>query len=107
MANITYIEFDGTEHKVELENGTSIMEGAVWNSLPGIDGDCGGSCACATCHVYVDADWIDKTGKAGQGSEQAMLELADEVTENSRLGCQVKVSDELDGLIVRMPMGQH
>jgi len=107
MVKITYIEHDGTEHYVELENGTSVMEGAVWNDIPGIDGDCGVSCACATCNIYVDSNWIDKVGKAMPGNEQSMLELAEDVAETSRLGCQIKVSDELDGLIVRLPIGQH
>ena len=107
MAKVTYIEFDGTEHTVEVETGASVMEGAVWNSIPGIDGDCGGCTACATCHVYVDPEWFDKTGGVGNDTERSMLEMAEDVNKYSRLGCQIKLSDELDGLIVRMPIGQH
>lgn len=107
MVKVTYIEFDGTEHVVEVDTGASVMEGAVWNSIPGIDGDCGGCAACATCHVYVDPEWIGKTGVAENDTEKSMLAMAEDVTEHSRLGCQIKLSDELDGLVVRMPIGQH
>ena len=106
MARITYIEHDGTEHVVDVKTGLSVMEGAVRNNIPGIDADCGGACACATCHVHVDAAWIDKTGTASV-MEESMLDFADDVTETSRLSCQIPVSDALDGLIVRMPESQH
>ena len=106
MAKITYIEHNGKEHVVEVDNGLSVMEGAVKNLVPGIDADCGGACACATCHVYVDPAWTDKTGTA-EGMETSMLEFAEDVEENSRLSCQIEVSDELDGLVVRMPASQH
>ena len=106
MAKITYIEHDGTEHKVDVANGLSVMEGAIKNSVPGIDADCGGACACATCHVYVDPEWIDKTGTK-EDMEQTMLDFAVDVEENSRLSCQIEVSDELDGLVVRLPQSQH
>ena len=105
MTKITYIEFDGTEHVVETENGKTVMESAIQNSVPGIDADCGGACACATCHVYVDEKWVAKTGKS-ETMEQDMLDFAFEVTDKSRLSCQIKVSDELDGLIVRLPEKQ-
>jgi 2Fe-2S ferredoxin len=106
MAKITYIEFNGTEHVVDVKNGLSVMEGAVKNNIPGIDADCGGACACATCHVYVDPAWIDKTGSQS-AMEESMLDFAENVEDNSRLSCQIKVSDELDGLVVRMPQSQH
>ncbi|WP_374468101.1 2Fe-2S iron-sulfur cluster-binding protein [Phenylobacterium sp.] len=106
MAKITYIEHDGTEHVVDVKPGLSVMEGAVKNNIPGIDADCGGACACATCHVYVDAAWQDKTGSKS-AMEESMLDFAENVEENSRLSCQIKVSDELDGLVVRMPESQH
>jgi 2Fe-2S ferredoxin len=106
MAKITYVEHDGTEHTIEVKNGMSVMEGAIKNNVPGIDADCGGACACATCHVYVDAAWEGKTGEKS-AMEESMLDFAENVEENSRLSCQIKVSDELDGLIVRMPESQH
>ncbi len=106
MATITYIEPDGTEYVVEVKNGLSVMEGAVKNNVPGIDADCGGACACATCHVYVDEAWTEKTGKPS-AMEESMLDFAEDVKPTSRLSCQIKVSDELDGLIVRTPESQH
>lgn len=106
MAKITYIEHDGKEHVVDVKNGLSVMEGAVRNNIPGIDADCGGACACATCHVYVDEAWAAKTGTAS-AMEESMLDFAEEVKPTSRLSCQIRVSDELDGLVVRMPENQH
>ena len=106
MAKITYIEFDGTEHTVEVRNGLSVMEGAIKNRVPGIDADCGGACACATCHVYVDEAWREKTGSPS-AMEESMLDFADNVEANSRLSCQIKVTDALDGLVVTMPESQH
>ena len=106
MAKITYIEHDGREHQVEVKPGLSVMEGAVRNNIPGIDADCGGACACATCHVHVDEAWFEKTG-AASAMEESMLDFADSVTPTSRLSCQIRVSDALDGLIVRMPENQH
>jgi 2Fe-2S ferredoxin len=105
MAKITYIEHNGTEHTLEVANGLTVMEGAVRNLVPGIDADCGGACACATCHVYVDPAWAAKTGSR-EAMEESMLDFADEVQDTSRLSCQIKVSDELDGLVVRMPSVQ-
>jgi 2Fe-2S ferredoxin len=105
MAKITYIEHDGTEHSADVDNGLTVMEGAVKNMIPGIDADCGGACACATCHVFVDTAWTSKTGERSS-MEESMLDFADGVEDNSRLSCQIKVSDELDGLIVRMPEEQ-
>jgi 2Fe-2S ferredoxin len=106
MAKIKYIEHNGKEHTVDVPNGWSVMEGAVKNLIPGIDADCGGACACATCHVYVDPAWLVKLAEK-QDMEQTMLDFANEVKENSRLSCQIKVSDELDGLVVLMPSSQH
>jgi 2Fe-2S ferredoxin len=106
MAKITYIEFNGKEHVVDVKPGLSVMEGAVKNNIPGIDADCGGACACATCHVYVDQTWLDKTGSQS-AMEESMLDFAENVEPNSRLSCQIKVSDALDGLVVRMPQSQH
>ena len=106
MAKITYIEHDGTEHTVEVRNGLSVMEGAVKNNVPGIDADCGGACACATCHVHIDEAWRARVG-GPSAMEESMLDFAEDVEENSRLSCQIKVKPELDGLIVRMPESQH
>jgi len=105
MTKIIFIEFDKTEHSVDAENDITLMEAAIQNSVPGIDADCGGACACATCHVYIDSAWADKTGKAEQ-MEQDMLDFAFDVTEESRLSCQIKVSDELEGLLVNLPEKQ-
>lgn len=102
MAKITYIEFDGTEHVVDVPSGLSVMEGAIDNNLPGIEAECGGMCSCATCHVYVDPAWTDATGSPGD-IEQGMLDSALDLQDESRLSCQINVGDELDGLIVRMP----
>ena len=106
MTKITYIEFGGTEHTVDVRNGLSVMEGAIKNNVPGIDADCGGACACATCHVYVDDAWREKTGSAS-AMEESMLDFAQNVEPNSRLSCQIRVTDALDGLIVRLPEDQH
>ena len=106
MPKITYIEHDGTEHSAEVKSGLSVMEGAIRNRIPGIDADCGGACACATCHVYVDDAWTPKTGEAST-MEESMLDFAENVQPNSRLSCQIRVSEELDGLVVRMPENQH
>ncbi len=106
MAKITYIEHGGAEHSVEVPAGVSLMEGALQNGVPGIDGDCGGNAACATCHVYVDAAWLAKTGERTE-SEIAMLDLADGLEDNSRLACQIFASAELDGIVLRMPASQH
>ena len=106
MAKITYVEHDGTEHVLDVKNGLSVMEGAVKNNVPGIDADCGGACACATCHVYVDEAWVAKTGSRFV-MEESMLDFAENVEPNSRLSCQIRVTEEMDGLIVRMPESQH
>ena len=106
MAKITYIEHNGTEHVVDVANGLTVMEGARDNGIPGIEADCGGACACSTCHVYVDEAWTEKL-PAKDPMEEDMLEFAFEPDEaRSRLTCQLKVSDALDGLVVRMPERQ-
>ena len=106
MPKITYIESNGTAHAVDAETGATVMEAAIKNAVPGIEAECGGACACATCHVYVDEAWREKTGTAS-AMEESMLDFAQNVEPNSRLSCQIKVTDALDGLIVRMPEEQH
>ena len=105
MAKITYITNDNQNYTVEVQNGLSVMEGAVQNDIPGIDADCGGGMACATCHVYVNDDWFDKLPVKEDGEED-MLDMAFEPKKNSRLSCQIIVSDELDGLTVSIPSKQ-
>ena len=105
MAKITYITSDNQTHTVEVQNGLTVMEGAVQNDIPGIDADCGGSMSCATCHVYVKEDWYNKLPKKEMG-EDDMLDMAFEPKTNSRLSCQIIVSDELDGLEVNIPSKQ-
>ena len=105
MPKITYIEHDGTEHVVDASNGASVMEAAVNNNIPGIDADCGGACACATCHIFVDPAFMATVGKPND-MEQSMLDFAEGVTEQSRLSCQITVSDALEGLKVSMPESQ-
>ncbi len=102
MAKITYIEFNGTSHEVDVPSGLSVMEGAIDNNIPGIEAECGGACSCATCHVYVDPAWTEVTGNPDH-LEKDMLECAMDLQETSRLSCQIEVSDELEGLVVRMP----
>ena len=105
MTKITYIEYNGTEHTIDVQNGLTVMEGAVQNDIPGIDADCGGSMACATCHVYINEDWFDKVASKTEG-EDDMLDQAFEPKKNSRLSCQITVSDELEGLVVSLPEKQ-
>ncbi len=106
MAKITYIEHSGKEHVVEVRNGMTVMEGARDNGIPGIEADCGGACACSTCHVYVDAGWVERV-PAIDPMEEDMLDFAYNVDQaSSRLSCQIKVTDALDGLVVRMPERQ-
>lgn len=106
MAKITYIAVDGSARTIEVEDGDSLMEAALSNGVPGIDGDCGGNCACATCHVYVDAAWLAVSGTRSE-TEEAMLDFAEGVTPDSRLACQIIASPALDGMIVRTPVSQH
>ena len=105
MAKIKYIEHNGKQHEIDVANGLSVMEGAVQNDIPGIDADCGGGMACATCHVYVKEDWFNKLPKKEDGEED-MLDMAFEPKTNSRLSCQIIVSDEIDGLEVSIPSKQ-
>jgi 2Fe-2S ferredoxin len=108
MPKVTYIEHDGTPHQIEVPVGSSLMRGAVGNGVPGIDADCGGECACATCHVYIDEAWLERTGLPEPGSmEESMLSFAAVKEPNSRLSCQIEMSEELEGLVLRMPEGQH
>lgn len=106
MAKITYVDHEGTERAIEATAGESVMEVAIKNSIPGIDADCGGACACATCHVYVDEAFLEKVGEADD-MEQSMLDFAENVQANSRLSCQISVTEELDGLKVTTPESQH
>lgn len=105
MPKVTYIENNGTKHEIDVKAGLSVMEGAVNNLIPGIDADCGGACACATCHCYVDDAWLAKTGEIGD-MEETMLDFAEAREENSRLSCQIKLTDDLDGLVVKLPEAQ-
>ena len=105
MPKITYITHDDQSRTIEVQNGLTVMEGAVQNDIPGIDADCGGGMACATCHVYVKEDWFNKLPKKEDGEED-MLDMAFEPKTNSRLSCQLTVSDELDGLVVDIPSKQ-
>ena len=105
MPKITYIYFEGSQRTIEVDNGLSVMEGAIQKDIPGIDADCGGSMACATCHVYVEEKWLDKLPKAEE-AEVDMIDMAYEPKKNSRLSCQLIVSEELDGLIVTTPSKQ-
>lgn len=106
MPKITYIEHSGTRHVVEANIGQTVMEAAIRNGVPGIDADCGGACACATCHVYVDSEWLDKLPPPSEG-EKGMIEFAEHIEHNSRLSCQIKADASLDGLLVRLPSSQH
>ena len=105
MAKITYVEHSGKFHTIQVQNGLTVMEGAVQNNIPGIDADCGGSMACATCHVYVKEEWFNKLLKKEDGEED-MLDMAYEPNKFSRLSCQLTVSDELEGLVVNLPVKQ-
>jgi 2Fe-2S ferredoxin len=106
MPKVTFIAHDGKRHTVEVSAGLSLMRAAIDNNVPGIDGDCGGQCACATCHVFIEAPWSDKTGQRTE-REDEMLNFAAELRDTSRLACQIEVTDALDGLEVQMPEGQH
>ena len=105
MAKIKYIEHKGKSHTIDVANGLSVMEGAIQNNIPGIDADCGGSMACATCHVYVKEEWFDKLPKK-EDREEDMIDMAYEPNKFSRLSCQLIVSDELEGLVVNLPEKQ-
>ena len=105
MPKITYITHDNQNYTIDVQNGLTVMEGAIQNDIPGIDADCGGGMACATCHVYVKEEWFDKLPKKEDGEED-MLDMAFEPNKFSRLSCQLTVTDELDGLIVQLPSKQ-
>jgi ferredoxin, 2Fe-2S len=107
MGRVTYIQCDGTSHTVDVEDGESLMTGAVSNGIRGIDADCGGSCACATCHVHVDPSWTQAVGSAASEAEAELLQLAPEVREDSRLSCQIKMRADLDGVVVHLSEAQH
>lgn len=106
MTKITYIAFDGAQFDVEAEDGSTLMETAIRNAVPGIEAECGGACACATCHVYVDETWAALVGAPGE-MENDMLDFAHEMRLDSRLSCQIKVHEKLDGLVVRLPERQN
>jgi 2Fe-2S ferredoxin len=106
MVRIRYVELGGVEHEVEVDPGVSLMEAAVKNGVAAIEGECGGACACATCHIYIPPEWSHLTGVAAD-HEQVMLEFGVEVDERSRLGCQIKVVPEMDGMIVLTPRSQR
>lgn len=105
MPKLTVVAFDGTRFEIDAESGSTVMENAVKNGVPGIEAECGGACACATCHVYVDEAWTDKVGKP-EVMEEDMLDFAFEPKPESRLSCQIKMSDEFDGLVVHVPEQQ-
>ena len=105
MPKITYIESNGNSKTIDVANGLSVMEGAIQNNISGIDADCGGGMACATCHVYVKEEWLNKLDKI-EDAEQDMIDMAFEPKKNSRLSCQLIVSDKLDGLIITTPSKQ-
>ena len=106
MAKVTFIQPDGDEQTVEIPVGWSVMEGAVRGNVPGIDADCGGACACATCHVHVAPEWAAKLPPKSE-MEETMLDFAIAPKANSRLSCQLRVTSEMDGLVVRVPSSQH
>lgn len=105
MPHITFVTADGARHEVDAADGATVMESAIKHMVPGIEAECGGACACATCHVYVAPEWKDKVGPA-ESMEEDMLDFAFDVRDNSRLSCQIKVTDELDGLVVNLPEKQ-
>lgn len=105
MAKVTFIEHNGKTHEIEATSGSTIMEAATKNNIPGIDADCGGACACATCHVYVDDAWVAKVPAIGS-MEESMLDFAENVLPNSRLSCQIVLNEDLDGIVVTIPESQ-
>ena len=106
MPLVTYVEANGTEHVVDVQVGTSVMQGALNNLVPGIEGDCGGLCACATCHIYVPSEWAKRCGEPEE-LEVNILDFAFDVKPQSRLACQIQLTPELDGLVVHMPVRQY
>jgi 2Fe-2S ferredoxin len=106
MAKVTYIEFNGTVHVADVDLGMSLMQGAITNQVPGIEADCGGAATCGTCHCYIDQEWADKAGTITE-IEKSMLEFVPDATSNSRLSCQIQVTEKIDGIVVQMPKSQH
>lgn len=108
MPKVVFIEPDGREYKVEVSDGATARDAAVDNNIPGIDGDCGGTCACATCHVHVDPKWVSAAGKPEEGGmELELLQFAEGNDETSRLACQIVLTPDLDGIVLRIPEAQH
>ena len=105
MPKITYVQVDGDESVLDVAAGLSVMQGAINNNIQGVIAECGGACSCATCHVYVEAAWVDRLETKGE-VEESMLDAVCDLRPNSRLSCQIKVTEELDGLVVRMPAKQ-
>lgn len=105
MARITFVEASGTRHDVEVENGNNLMQGAVFNNIAGIDAECGGACVCATCHVYIDENWLSKLAVAEEVEEMVLEEVSD-FHERSRLSCQVVVDESMNGMVVYLPAAQ-
>lgn len=105
MTQISYVEFGGTQHSVDVPNGHSLMNGALDNGISGIDAECGGACSCATCHVYIGREWADRLPAVSE-TEAELLDFAEDRNEDSRLACQILVHDSLSGLVVRMPRNQ-
>jgi ferredoxin, 2Fe-2S len=106
MPKVTFVDCGGRQHQVDVHLGTSLMQAALDNNVPGIDGDCGGQAACGTCHIFVEESWLPKVGERSE-IEQTMLSFADGTKDNSRLACQINMSDDLCGLLVRLPATQH
>jgi len=106
MPKVTYIDYSGIQRQVDAKVGDTLMEVALENDVPGIDADCSGACACSTCHIYISEDWISILGKPDE-IEADMLSVAEEVRDNSRLSCQLEVTDEMDGLVVSTPESQY
>ncbi|HET7525895.1 MAG TPA: 2Fe-2S iron-sulfur cluster-binding protein [Burkholderiaceae bacterium] len=106
MPRVTFVSFTGERHVVDVSSGITLMRAAVDNDVPGIDGDCGGNCACATCHVYIESPWAEKLSPKSD-AEDDMLGLAVDPLATSRLGCQIRVTEALDGIVVHLPQGQH
>lgn len=106
MPKVTYVEDDGTTHEIDVPVGTTLMQGAVGHLIPGIEGDCGGLCACATCHVYISDEFVP-LGNSADELESGMLEFAFDVRDSSRLACQIEVSEEMEGIVVQMPLRQY
>jgi 2Fe-2S ferredoxin len=105
MVKITFVQGDGSRQVVEAAPGLTVMEAAKTEDVPGIDAECGGACACATCHVYIEPEWVEAVGKASE-MEEDMLDFAFDVREESRLSCQIRITEKLDGLVVRVPAKQ-